>query len=167
MENKRLMQDSDIDAYHESGHAFMAIYVGAKIRSITIEPDRDDGPDRFADVQVEWPRYKMSDRDFYEKSILVALSGPVAEMIYTGDPFHPATVAEWSSDWAAAWNAAANLIDDKSRRLAFLEQITRQIYQLLHDDQHWQTVAAIVDELSAHETLDGGDVAEVYRTWVQ
>ena len=161
------MQDSDIDAYHESGHAFMAIYVGAKIRSITIEPDRDDGPDRFADVQVEWPRYKMSDRDFYEKSILVALSGPVAAMIYTGHPFHTATVAEWSSDWATAWNAAANLIDDKSRRIAFLEQITRQIYQLLHDDQNWQTVAAIVDELSAHETLDGDDVAEVYRTWVQ
>lgn len=144
----------------------MAIYVGAKVISITIEPDRDDGPDRFADVQVEWPRYKMSDRDFYEKSILVALSGPVAEMIHTGDPFHPATVAEWSSDWATAWKAASNLIADKQKRIQFLEQVTRQIYELFNDDRNWATIAAIVDELSAHETLDGDDVAEVYRTWI-
>ena len=33
----------------------MAIYVGARIRSVTIEPDWDDGPDRYADIQVEWP----------------------------------------------------------------------------------------------------------------
>ena len=46
---------SEISAYHEAGHAFMAIYVGARVRSVTIEPDRDDGPERHADIQVEWP----------------------------------------------------------------------------------------------------------------
>ena len=34
---------SEISAYHEAGHAFMAIYVGARVRSVTIEPD-----DRYA-----------------------------------------------------------------------------------------------------------------------
>ena len=46
---------SEISAYHEAGHAFMAIYVGARVRHVTIEPDRDDGPERHADIQVEWP----------------------------------------------------------------------------------------------------------------
>ena len=41
---------SQIAAYHEAGHAFMAIYVGARVRSVTIDPDWDDGPDRFGDA---------------------------------------------------------------------------------------------------------------------
>ena len=36
---------SEISAYHEAGHAFVAVYVGARVRSVTIAPDRDDGPD--------------------------------------------------------------------------------------------------------------------------
>ena len=46
---------SEITAYHEAGHAFIAIYVGARVRSVTIEPDWDDGPERYADIHVEWP----------------------------------------------------------------------------------------------------------------
>ena len=34
---------SEVSAYHEAGHAFMAFYVGARVRSVTIEPDWDDG----------------------------------------------------------------------------------------------------------------------------
>ena len=48
---------SEIAAYHEAGHAFMAIFVGARVRHVTIQPDRDDGPERHADIQVEWPLY--------------------------------------------------------------------------------------------------------------
>ena len=32
---------SEISAYHEAGHAFMALDAGARVRSVTIEPDRD------------------------------------------------------------------------------------------------------------------------------
>ena len=41
-----------VDAYHEAGHAFMATYLGGRVRSVTITPDNDDGPDRFGDAQV-------------------------------------------------------------------------------------------------------------------
>jgi ATP-dependent Zn protease len=66
----------EISAYHEAGHAFMAIYVDARVRSVTIEPDRDDGPDRHADIQVEWPLDQFTNRELHEKSVLVALAGP-------------------------------------------------------------------------------------------
>jgi ATP-dependent Zn protease len=69
---------SEISAYHEAGHAFMAIYVGARVRCVTIEPDRDDGPERHADIQVEWPLDQFTNRELHEKSVLVALAGPVA-----------------------------------------------------------------------------------------
>ena len=33
---------SEVSAYPEAGHAFIAIYVGARVRSVTIDPDWDD-----------------------------------------------------------------------------------------------------------------------------
>ena len=65
---------SEISAYHEAGHAFIAIYVGARVRSVTIEPDRDDGPERHADIQVEWPLHRFHGRERHEKAALVAKS---------------------------------------------------------------------------------------------
>lgn len=144
----------------------MAIHVGAKLQSVTIDPDWDDGPSRFGDVVVEWPAGRFSQRQFQEKSVLVALAGPVVEMIHSGDPFHPALVAEWAQDWQQAWETAADLIPDERRRMAFLESRTVELYQMLKQDHFWAAIAAVVDHLLAHETLDGDDVEEIVRTWL-
>jgi len=124
------------------------------------------GPDRFADIQVEWPLDRFTDRELRENMVLVALAGPVAEMIHSGEPYHPGFVAEWAADWQSAWEAATCLISDQRKRLAYLEQATVQLYQLLSRDDCWAAVAAIVDELSAHETLEGDVVEAIVRQWV-
>ena len=80
------MTSMEATAYHETGHVFMAIYLGARVRSVTIEPDRDDGPNRFGDTQVEWDLHSFTQRELHEKSVLVALAGPVADcLLYTSD----------------------------------------------------------------------------------
>lgn len=158
---------SEVSAYHEAGHAFMAICVGARVRSVTIEPDWDDRPARHADIQVEWPLDHFTDRELHEKMVQVALAGPVAEMIHSGEPYHPGFVAEWAADWKAAWEAAAPLIPAERKRLAYLEQITARLYQLLNRDDHWAALAAIVDNLLAHETLDGEVVKDIVRQWIR
>ena len=152
-------------AYHEAGHAYVAVYVGAKVRSVTIEPDDDDGPQRSGDTQVIWKRSKFSDQQFFEKSVLVALAGPVAEMIYTGDPFHPALVAEWAGDWADALKTAEGLEKDAAKRVAYLERTTLELYRLLNRDDHWAAVAALADHLLAHETLESQDIIEILDSW--
>ncbi|MCA8985132.1 MAG: hypothetical protein R3C12_22670 [Planctomycetaceae bacterium] len=158
---------SEISAYHEAGHAFMAIYVGARVRSVTIEPDWDDGPKRFADIQVEWPLDQFTDRELHEKSVLVALAGPVAEMIQSGEPFHPGFVAEWAADWKLAWEAASTIFPLERKRLAYLEQTTARLYRLLDRKDHWAALAAIVDNLLAHETLEGEEVEDIVRQWMR
>lgn len=157
---------SDTCAYHEAGHAVMAAYLGAKIASLTIDPDWDDLPRRDGDIEVHWDLTQLTHRQLCERSILVALAGPVAEMIHTGNPFHPALAKEWSSDWSTAWNLAAALQVADRPRLAYLEQSTRQVYQQLSQDEIWNALAALVDELSTHETMDGPWVHEVLSHWM-
>jgi ATP-dependent Zn protease len=156
----------EITAYHEAGHAFMAVYLGARVRSVTIDPDRDDGPDRFGDTKIEWDRSRFSDREFHEKSAFVALAGPVAEAIHRREPYHPGFVAEWASDWQAAWEAASPLVPTQKARLKFLEQVSVQLYQLLNRDENWAALAAIVDHLLAHERLEGEEIDEIISTWL-
>ena len=128
---------SEISAYHEAGHAFMAIYVEPVFVRVTIEPDWDDGPDRHADIQVEWPLDQFTDRELHEKSVLVALAGPVAEMIHSGEPL-PSRI--WSRSGPQIGNrlgSCGTAFSDERKRLAYLEQTTVQLYRLLNRDHHW------------------------------
>lgn len=154
-------------AYHESGHAFMAAFLGGEVRSLTIEPDRDDGPARFGDVQIGWRRHGMSVKEFQNKLVLVALAGPIAETIYRGEPLHPGFVPEWADDWQRAWEAAELILPDECLRLAFLEETARQLHGRLSRDEHWAAIAALADELLAHETLDAEQIQEVLAVWMR
>ena len=153
-------------AYHEAGHAVVARLLGAEVRSLTLEPDWNDGPARYGDAQVLWDNDRYTPAEMARNAVLTALAGPVAEMIYGGDPFHPGFVAEWADDWRLAWQAAAPLVADERRRLALLEEVTRQLHAMLSRDDVWAAVAALVDELLAHETLEAEQIEEVMRTWL-
>lgn len=157
---------SEIVAYHEAGHALMAMILGGEVQLVTIEPDRDDGPERQGDTQVLWRRSRDGDKEFAKKAVQVSLAGPVAEMIYTGEPYHPGHVAEWAADWNEAWTAAVVLHADERRRLAFLEEVSVQLYHRLKDDQLWSPLAALADNLLAHETLENEQVEEIVREWL-
>ena len=82
----------EITAFHEAGHVYAAIFVGARVQSVTIDPDNDDGPDRTGDTVVLWDRRRFSQQQLAEKAAWVALAGPVAEMIHSQNPFHPAGI---------------------------------------------------------------------------
>lgn len=162
------MEDSDetLSAYHESGHAVIAVFLGGRVPSVTISPEHDgELAPRFGDTRIAWPK-RLPLRERCERSVLVALAGPVAERIYREEPFHPGMVAEWAEDWRVAWEAAATLVPDERRRLRFLEAATIKLDEWLRQDAMWAAVAALADELSAHETLEAEQVAEVVATWL-
>jgi len=155
----------EIIAYHEAGHALMAWYLGARVHSVTIDPDRDDGPHRSGDTRVAWRRADLGERAFREKAIQVALAGPVAEMLYSGDPFHPGLVAEWSADWEDAWAMAEMLQALPEKRMAYLEQVSIRLYRVLNSEPFWPALAELADHLLAHETLESDQVEEIVQTW--
>ena len=153
-------------AYHEAGHAFIATQAGARVVSLTIAPDHDDGPQRYGETRIEWPLGQFSQADLAAKAVLVALAGPVAEMIHRGEPYHPGVVPEWVADWQEAWSQASAIVPDERKRLAYLERRTLELYQVLNRDDYWAALAAIVDNLLAHEYLEGEEVSEIVEAWV-
>jgi hypothetical protein len=156
----------ELTAYHEAGHAWMAVLTGARVLSVTIAPDWDDGPDRYGDTQVAWQLSQFTDRELAEKGVRVSLAGPVAEMTYNGKPYHPGLVAEWADDWQSAWQGAAALLTSERRRLQYLEQQTAELRQLLEQANHWAALAEIADQLLAHERLEGEVVTQCVRQWL-
>lgn len=158
---------SEVTAYHEAGHAFAALQLGGRVLSLSIDPDWDDGPQRYGDVEIAWNDDTLTEKEILQRSIIVALAGPVAEMIHTGDKFHPALVAEWQQDWRIAWKAAATVFPSKQQRMAFLEQTSIQIYRRLSDDDQWSAIAVLVDHLLAHETLEEEQIEEAVHDWLR
>lgn len=156
----------EIIAYHEAGHVLMALLLGGKVKHVTIEPDDDDGPAREGDTQVLWRRAGISEKEFAKKVVQVSLAGPVAEMIYSGDPYHPGMVAEWAADWREAWEAAMVLHPGERQRLEYLEQISIQLYHRMKGDDLWPALAALADNLLAHETLDQEQIEEIAEEWL-
>ena len=92
-------------------------------------------------------------------------------MIHSGDPYHPGFVAEWAADWKAAWEAAWEaarpLVPQERKRLVYLEPTTVKLYRLLENDEYWAALAAVVDNLLAHDTLEGEEVEVIFRQWLR
>lgn len=151
---------SEITAYHEAGHALVAYLVGGKVQQVTIDPDDTDGPRRYGDTQVRWKR-SLSEQDFSQKVLRVSLAGPVAEMIYSGEPYHPGIVPEWAADWRDAWDASLVLFPSEQQRLQYLEAVSIELYRQMQQDDFWSAVAGIADHLLAHETLEADEFAEI------
>ena len=157
---------SELIAYHEAGHALLAVLLGGRVQLVTIDPDHDDGPQRSGDTQVLWNRPGLNEKEFAKCAIQVSLAGPVAEMIYTGNPYHPGVVAEWAADWRDAWESAALLHPGERQRMDYLEQASIQLYHRLKGDDLWAALATLADHLVAHETLDGEQVEEILEEWL-
>ena len=104
-------------AYHESGHTFVAYYLGGYVNCVTVDPDFDEGPARSGDVEVYWPTPFSSQRKAVFAQTQVALAGPAAEMVYLGEPWHPAFVKEWKADWETAIQLFRSIDKDATRGL--------------------------------------------------
>lgn len=156
----------ELTAYHEAGHAIVSLLLGGRVRMVTIAPDRDDGPERYGNTEVLWRRASLDSRRMAQATIQVCLAGPVVEMIYSGDPYHPGLIAQWSEDWRSAWAAAAQLEPDKQRRLRLLESETASLLERLSADDMWAAISALADHLLAHETLEAEEVDEIVGPWL-
>jgi hypothetical protein len=160
--------DETLTAYHEAGHAVVGHLLGGEIDSVGLYAEADEWlPERFGDCHVNWGRVLVDSDWQAQREIITILAGPVAEMIYRQERLHPATYPPWQHDWRWAWQRAERLIRAPERRTRFLETLVVWLHEHLSDDNAWAAVAAVSDELLAHEYLDQEQLADTLSFWIE
>ena len=157
-------EEEELTAWHESGHAFMAVLCGGTLDRVSVEPPNDDGPDRFGDTIVRWQN--VSSRQIPLLEIKVSLSGPIAESIYRGDSQLVQIDQEWLWDWNMATVAATQIVATEQIN-QLLSSIAKETWQLFDGTNPWSAISAIADELSAHGTLEHHQVSEIVSFWMR
>lgn len=164
------MSDDDITAYHESGHAVMAVHLGGVVNSMSLRPestvDWDDAFPRHGDTVVAWPR-NVSPKQHAIREAHTALAGPVSETIYTGDNPLEMIHAESAADWHMATQHAMSLFPTQDNAVAFIVDSIDQLNTLLRGDEVWAAVAALADELLVHDQLESEQIHDTVGFWLR
>ena len=154
-------------AYHEAGHAVVGYALGGAIESLQLGGEGDpELPARFGDCRINWGRVDPQVDWQRQREILTLLAGPVAEIIYRGEPFDPAFFGAWQDDWRRAWEIGAAFEDDRRRRSEVLWLLMLRLEHLVRSERCWPAVSALADELLAHEFLEQEQVEEILAFWI-
>jgi ATP-dependent Zn protease len=139
-------------AYHEAGHAVLALALGRPVQGVSVLPNRD----RLGVCEFRKGVYRPSE-DWVEREILIALGGIAAEAIHTGD---------------YAWDEAERdlqyvrgLAEQRAgRRQA--ERLERRMLakaeHLLAKPGHWQAVELIAAELLRCGEISGRSARHLF-----
>jgi ATP-dependent Zn protease len=139
-------------AYHEAGHAVVALALGRPVHKVTVLPDRERlGHCRFAKAVV-----RPSD-DWVEIEMLIALAGLAAEARHTGTYGWE----EAGRDLRYVRKLAAGRAGNRSvERLE--KRVLAKVEYLLADEGHWAAVSLIAAELLRHGTISGRAARHLY-----
>jgi ATP-dependent Zn protease len=139
-------------AYHEAGHAVLALILGRPVQRVSIVPDRD----HLGICEFGKGVHRPSE-DLLEREILIALGGIAAEARFTGN---------------YAWDAAAR--DQKyvqrltaqragERRAEKLQRrLLAKAEHLLANAGHWRAVELIAAELFQHREISGRTASHLF-----
>jgi ATP-dependent Zn protease len=132
-------------AYHEAGHAVVALALGRPVHGVSALPNRD----RLGHCEFRKGVYRPSE-DWVEREILIALGGIAAEAIHSG---------------AYAWEEAERdlqYVRDLTEQRAGRRQAGRlerrmlaKAEHLLAKPDHWRAVELIATELLKHGEISG------------
>ena len=142
-------------AYHEAGHAFLAHRLGGRVVAVTIE---DEDGALMGRTTVHWRDLDAPERR--RCSGLVALAGPVAEVLWRGDIARLATLSAWRADWQEVQAALLAQVRGGGPA-ALLQRWLVQVRRELDGPGGWEQLCRIADALAAHGTLDEDLLAEV------
>lgn len=148
--------DSPLDeltAYHEAGHAVVALALGRPVQRVSILPDREHaGVCKFGKSVVR------PTEDWLEREILITLAGIAAEARHTGH---------------YAWEGAARdqlyirrLAVQRAgeRRAARLERrLLSKVENLLAQESHWRAVQKIAEELLRCGAISGRSARQLFE----
>ena len=138
-------------AYHEAGHAVMAVSLGRTIQKATIvAANLQTGGVRLGAVKMQQGRRKAT-QDWLEDEVLILFAGMVAESHFTGS-YCPRGAA---SDL----RAINQLLGSRAKTERQLEKLHRRLLDkteyILGDEVHEKAVESVARQLLEHQTIKG------------
>jgi len=159
--------DETVSAYHESGHAVVGYLLGGAVESVGLYAEADEYlPERFGDCHVNWGRVDPDCDWQVQREMLTILAGPVAEMIYTGEPRSIDSHPPWQHDWLWVLRRSRQIAAPPEQRAKLLANMVRYLKRHVAGETCWPAVAAVADELLAHERLDAEQLSETLGFWI-
>ncbi len=156
--------DLRITAYHEAGHAVMALTLGRPIQKVTIEPGKSQSGDmRLGACEIKKGRSQPS-KDWLEDEVLILLAGMAAEAQITD---------RYCRQGAALDLKAARrlLLQTRATSQRQLERLERRLLDktehLLGDEAHAKAIELIANELIEKKTLSGRAVRHFFHQAMQ
>ncbi len=146
-------------AYHEAGHAVMALYLGRPIQKVTIAAGQSDiGRQHLGMCHIKKGRTRAS-KDWLEDEVLILLAGLVAEARWTGRYGTSGAL----QDLRQVRRFVATRADGP-------RQIERLERRLLNKTEHhfddpglWRAVEQIAAELVRCQTISGRNARHVFE----
>jgi len=138
-------------AYHEAGHAVMAVSRGRSIQKATIVAAKlQTGGVRLGAVKMQQGRSKPT-QDWMEDEVLILFAGMVAEAHFTG--------AYRQAGAAMDLRAINRLLKTRAKTERQLEKLHRRLLDkteyILDDAVHKQAVKSVAQQLLEHQTIKG------------
>jgi ATP-dependent Zn protease len=142
-----------LTAYHEAGHAVVALIHDRPIHRVSILPNQE----RLGECKFGKGVFRPSE-DAVEREILIALAGLAAEARHAG------RYALEGADRDLRY-VRRLVLQRKSERAAsrYEERMLAKVEALLGDEAVWQAVELIAAELLKHGTISGRAVRHLYE----
>ena len=139
------MESLEATAYHEAGHAVVALALGRQVHSVSILPNRD----HLGICEFKKGSFRPSE-DWIEREMLIALGGVAAEARHTGEHAWDAARRDWQYVHSLAIERAG-----ERRAERMIQRLLSKAEHLLSRDEHWRAVELIAADLLARSTISG------------
>jgi ATP-dependent Zn protease len=140
-----LQPHDEVTAYHEAGHAVLALVLGRTIHKVSVLPNRE----RLGECRFGKGNARATD-DWLEREILIALGGMAAEARFTGTY----ATDEAKEDLRFVRRLA---LERKSERAVerYEQRMLDKAEYMLADEGTWKAVELIAAELLKHGAISG------------
>lgn len=147
-------------AYHEAGHAVMAIIVGRPIQKVTISAaNMATGGVRLGACKIQKGRSKPT-KDWLEDEALIFFAGMVAESHFTGQYCEQGA----GQDLRIVRKLLSRTRAASQRQLEKLERrLLDKTEYLLAEEQHSKAIQLVASELIEKSTISGRAVAHLFN----
>jgi ATP-dependent Zn protease len=144
----------EVTAYHEAGHAVMALALGRPVACVSVRPARENlGICEFGKAP-----FRPSE-DWLEREILISLAGLAAEARHTGDYCWESASRDHDYAQDLALQRAGN--PRKAQRL--LRRLLAKAEHVLNQEANWEAVERVAAELLRCGEISGRAARHLYE----